>query len=356
MDRKLLKIVACYFIFLGLFLQSCAPTKTLVALKKEKISTLEKVGIISVYEPVGLPVGPLDPYYIFLKKQIDETKKVLLEASPAPKILEEFTARLTASLGIVPISLVSISEREPEVARIKETRRLAAKKDYYAFEKMNYQDYSSLKQRFGIDSLIVLQTYDNIRTINKFGGGSWLVLSLTTSAKLINFNNNELIWHKEINTMFKRNIGKQEIVRWQIPYYYISVDSFQRASYPQISYIVDELIKDFQGICIPKGSAETQHEQKDLTTEKLSQGQTQQQEASKDSGIISITSDPPDAKIFIDGAFKGQTPAEISLSPGTYQIFLQRQLYEPYKDSVIIEKGQTKTLNIKMSPEADEQR
>jgi hypothetical protein len=77
-------------------------------------------------------------------------------------------------------------------------------------------------------------------------------------------------------------------------------------------------------------------------------------EAPKDSGIISITSDPPGAKIFIDGEFKGQTPAEISLTTGTYQLFLEYQLYEPYKDSVVIEKGQTKTLNIRLSPKGKE--
>jgi len=115
-------------------------------------------------------------------------------------------------------------------------------------------------------------------------------------------------------------------------------------------------IKDIKKIDASKGSAETQHEQRDLTTAKSSQEQFQPKEASKNFGIISITSDPPGAKIFIDGEFKGQTPAEISLTIGTYQFFLQRQLYEPYKDSVTIEKGQTKTLNIKMSPEADGQR
>jgi hypothetical protein len=77
-------------------------------------------------------------------------------------------------------------------------------------------------------------------------------------------------------------------------------------------------------------------------------------EAPKDSGIISITSEPPGAKIFIDGEFKGQTPAEISLTTGTYQLFLEHQLYEPYKDSVMLEKGQTKTLNIRLSPEGKE--
>ncbi|OGP85882.1 MAG: hypothetical protein A2Z08_00935 [Deltaproteobacteria bacterium RBG_16_54_11] len=98
----------------------------------------------------------------------------------------------------------------------------------------------------------------------------------------------------------------------------------------------------------------TEGEQQDITADKTSQEQTQQKEASKDSGIVSIVTDPPGAKIFIDGEFKGQTPAEISLAIGAHQLFLQRQLYDPYKESVGIEKGQTKTLNIKLSPEGKE--
>ena len=87
-----------------------------------------------------------------------------------------------------------------------------------------------------------------------------------------------------------------------------------------------------------------------------SQAQDSAEEAGDERGIINITTDPPGAKVFIDGEYKGLTPAEISLTIGTYQIFLQRQLYEPYKDSVTIENGQTKKLNIKLSPEGKEQK
>jgi hypothetical protein len=116
------------------------------------------------------------------------------------------------------------------------------------------------------------------------------------------------------------------------------------------------IIKDTKRINAPTESAETEGERRTVSPEKSSQELTQQKEASRAYGIISITSDPPGAKVFIDGEYKGQTPAEISLTIGTYQLFLQRQLYEPYKDSVMIEKGQTKTLNIRLSPEGKEQK
>jgi len=111
-----------------------------------------------------------------------------------------------------------------------------------------------------------------------------------------------------------------------------------------------------EGTYAPQESTEAEGEQRDVSPEKPSQEQTKQNEEPKDYGIISITSEPPGAKIFIDGVYKGQTPAEISLSTGTYQLFLQHQLFEPYKDSVMVEKGQTKTLNIRLSPEGKEQK
>jgi hypothetical protein len=56
----------------------------------------------------------------------------------------------------------------------------------------------------------------------------------------------------------------------------------------------------------------------------------------------------------VNRAFQVLPPAEVSLTTGTYQLFPRHQLYEQYKDSVIIEKGQTKTVNIKLSPERKE--
>ncbi|OGP85881.1 MAG: hypothetical protein A2Z08_00930 [Deltaproteobacteria bacterium RBG_16_54_11] len=121
--------------------------------------------------------------------------------------------------------------------------------------------------------------------------------------------------------------------------------------------IVSVFIEDIKkGVKAPQVSAQTEHEQKEIPPEKSSPEQIQQTEVSKDYGIISITSEPAGAKIFIDGEFKGQTPADISLTAGTYQVFLQHQLYEPYKDSVMIEKDQTKTLNIKLSPAGEAQK
>jgi len=111
-----------------------------------------------------------------------------------------------------------------------------------------------------------------------------------------------------------------------------------------------------EGTYTPQESTETEQVQRAVSPEKPSQEQINQKEEPKDYGTISITSEPAGAKIFIDGEYKGQTPAAISLTTGAYQLFLEHQLYEPYKDSVSIEKGQTKTLNIKLSTEGGKQK
>ncbi len=86
------------------------------------------------------------------------------------------------------------------------------------------------------------------------------------------------------------------------------------------------------------------------------QPQASTEGARDERGIISITSDPSGVKVFIDGEYKGQTPTEISLPIGTHQLFLQQQLYEPYRESVSIEKGQARTLNIRLSPDGKERK
>jgi hypothetical protein len=114
--------------------------------------------------------------------------------------------------------------------------------------------------------------------------------------------------------------------------------------------------KKVEGADTSQESAETEQVQRDVSPGKPSQEQPPSQVALENFGKISITSDPSGAKVFIDGEYKGQTPAEISLPIGAHQIFLQRQLYKPYMDTLAIEEDQTKILNIKLSPEGRDQR
>jgi len=161
------------------------------------------------------------------------------------------------------------------------------------------------------------------------------------------------LWKKGFAYSSKKFDRYRSIEEYKADNFKLLKEEMEFAAETTVTAFIESILQE-TGIL--KRSAETEQVQRDLTTEKPSQEQTQQQEVSKDYGIVSITTDPLGAKIFIDGEFKGQTPAEISLTIGTHQLFLQRQLYEPYKDSVMIEKGQTKTLNIRLSPEGKEQK
>ena len=170
--------------------------------------------------------------------------------------------------------------------------------------------------------------------ISSFGVYLWVIgfpagsykNNLELSFELVEFSTGKVLWSKT----FKEDFSK---VFWIYA--------------PGADFRYDLLLKDIMKDVIPSLK-------KDISFGKLSPEQTQQKEVSNDYGIIDITSYPPGARVFIDGEYKGQTPAEISLATGTYQLFLQHQSYESYMDSVTIEKDQTETLNIRLSPEGKE--
>lgn len=103
-----------------------------------------------------------------------------------------------------------------------------------------------------------------------------------------------------------------------------------------------------------RGTTVTEDEQQEVSVDEGAEEEVSRKETPESQGMLTITSYPSGARIFIDGEYKGQTPAEISLATGTYQFFLQHQSYESYMDSVTIEKDQTQTLNIRLSPEGKE--
>jgi hypothetical protein len=192
--------------------------------------------------------------------------------------------------------------------------------------------------------LLLLETYPALHTSSKLGFESLNRAAIYESKK-------DVFWLKDFKYSskdYRRNLGLEEN---RADNFKLLKEEVEFAAETTVSDFIQTILKE---IGPPEVSAQTEREQRAVSPEKLSQEQTQPKEASKDYGIISITSDPPGAKIFIDGEFKGQTPAEISLSTGTYQLFLQHQLFEPYKDSVVLEKDQTKILNIRLSPEGRE--
>ena len=151
---------------------------------------------------------------------------------------------------------------------------------------------------------------------------------LEISFELVDSSTGKVLW----TAAYKKNFGK---------FFWVYA--------PGADFRYDILLKDLMREMI-------QSLKRDLTTGKIPQVQAQPKELPKDYGIISITSNPPGAKIFIDGAYKGRTPADIALTAGTYQLFLDHQLYASYQKSLMIEKSQTKTLNVELLPKGKEQK
>ena len=206
----------------------------------------------------------------------------------------------------------------------------------------NKKDY--FKQYSGTKMLFLNATNRAPCLYTGYGFGSYFYGFLVDSE-------GDVIWGKMF-TYFSQGWGRQKSVEEY------KADNFKLFK-EEIEFAADTIVSDFvadikKRLDAPKGSVRTASDQQAVSPEKLSQEQTQPKEASKDSGLISITSDPPGAKVFIDGASKGQTPVEVTLPVGTYQLFLEHQPYAPYKGSATIEKGQTRSLNIKLSPEGKE--
>ncbi len=206
----------------------------------------------------------------------------------------------------------------------------------------SYLKNDFLKNKAG--SLLLLEAYPILHTSSRHGFES-------SSRAAIYVSDKDFFWLRDFvyeSKNYRRNLGFEE---YKADNFKLLKEEMEFAAEATVSAFIETILKE---IGVPQASAQTEGKEGAVSPEKLSQEQTQQKEEAKDSEIISITSNPPGAKVFIDGEYKGQTPAEISLITGSHQLFLQRQLYEPYRDSVVIEKGQTKTLNIQLSPEGRE--
>jgi len=66
---------------------------------------------------------------------------------------------------------------------------------------------------------------------------------------------------------------------------------------------------------------------------------------------VSINSDPPDAKLFIDGKFAGYTPfSSANLLPGSHEIKLEKKEFAPASDFLKVKKGETASITLTLSP------
>ncbi len=66
---------------------------------------------------------------------------------------------------------------------------------------------------------------------------------------------------------------------------------------------------------------------------------------------LTINSNPPGARIYVDGNPVGQTPATVEVEPGRREIKLKLPSYELWEDSFSLEPYQTRNIGAKLEPE-----
>ncbi|NPA47179.1 MAG: PEGA domain-containing protein, partial [Thermococci archaeon] len=67
-------------------------------------------------------------------------------------------------------------------------------------------------------------------------------------------------------------------------------------------------------------------------------------------GQVKITSTPLGAKVYINGSYKGMTPLDLSLPPGTYNVRISKQGYKDYETPLSLSAGEHKTLSVTLTP------
>jgi len=65
-------------------------------------------------------------------------------------------------------------------------------------------------------------------------------------------------------------------------------------------------------------------------------------------GMLKITSEPSGAKVYVDGSYKGTAPLTLTLTPGTYEVKVVKEDYEPYTQRITLSAGESKTINAQL--------
>ena len=207
------------FMVLLVFVGGCGPDiKTVVTFDRARIPTLGKVGIVSVYEPHGPTPGVIN----LLAGQTPI--ELFRAASPAEDLRTKFAQRVSGLTG----PMVEIGGDEPEVVRVRGTMGLA-KYDYYQVEKL---DYKAIGNKYGVQTLIVLRTWDFAA---RDGGPA--TLSLHADARMVNVRTSKILWHKKIGGFgCYFQVGRID-----------SAERIRKEFAPIVDCVVEHLSKDFQG-------------------------------------------------------------------------------------------------------------
>lgn len=67
-------------------------------------------------------------------------------------------------------------------------------------------------------------------------------------------------------------------------------------------------------------------------------------------GTLQVITNPPLAKLYVDGIFRGYTPRTLSLTSGAHTVLIKKSGYQDYTTTIYLLPGGTRTLNVTLVP------
>lgn len=67
-------------------------------------------------------------------------------------------------------------------------------------------------------------------------------------------------------------------------------------------------------------------------------------------GTLQVITNPPLAKLYVDGVFRGYTPRTLAVTAGSHKVLIRKSGYQDYTTTVYILPGGTRTLNVNLTP------
>jgi hypothetical protein len=66
--------------------------------------------------------------------------------------------------------------------------------------------------------------------------------------------------------------------------------------------------------------------------------------------ILAVVSDPPKARIFVNGAPRGETPSRLKLPPGKHKVKIQRKRFRTYQTEVVLARDDEQSIDARLTP------
>lgn len=111
-------------------------------------------------------------------------------------------------------------------------------------------------------------------------------------------------------------------------------------------------ISDYISFTLQKVARKTVQEAGSKLSEEKAVSSPLEQGIPQGSGRLVITTDPPRAKIYINGVYYGVTPFTLDIEPGIYDVDIKQQGFKDGKEKVAVRLGRTTELELTLEKES----